>query len=84
MRLAALGLIAGAPAILGAVIGGAAFNAELAALLIGVGVGAIVQVIQQIAPTVRDGAGRILHPVSIGGIVSGGAILYLTGLLVAA
>ena len=65
-------------------IGGAAFNAELAALLIGVGVGAIVQVIQQIAPTVRDGAGRILHPASVGGIVAGGAILYLTGLLVAA
>ena len=84
LRLAALGLIAGAPAILGAVIGGAAFNAELAALLIGVGVGAIVQVIQQIAPTVRDGAGRILHPTSVGGIVAGAAILYLTGLLVAA
>ena len=84
LRLAGLGLIAGAPAILGAVIGGAAFNAELAALLIGIGVGAIAQVIQQIAPTVRDSAGRILHPVSVGGIVAGVAILYLTGLLVAA
>lgn len=83
-RLAALGLIAGAPAILGAVIGGAAFNAELAALLLGVGVGAIVQVIQQIAPSVRDSAGRVLHPASVGGIVAGAATLYLTGLLVAA
>ncbi len=83
-RLALLGLIAGAPAILGAVIGAAAFNAELAALLIGVGVGAIVQVIQQIAPTLRDSLGRILQPLSVGGILTGIAIMYTTGLLVTA
>lgn len=80
-RLALLGLIAGAPAILGAVIA-AAFNAELAALLIGVG--AIVQVIQQIAPTLRDSLGRILQPLSVGGILTGIAIMYTTGLLVTA
>ena len=83
-RLALLGLIAGAPAILGAVIGAAAFNAELAALLIGVGVGAIVQVIQQIAPTLRDSLGRVLQPLSVGGILTGIAIMYTTGLLVTA
>ena len=55
-RLALLGLIAGAPAILGAWIGAAAFNPSVAAFLFGVGVGAIVQVILQIAPTMRDGA----------------------------
>ena len=81
-RLALLGVIAGAPAILGTVIGAAAFNAELAALLIGVGVGAIVQVIQQLVPSMRDKAGRALYPASIGGILAGGAALYLTGLLV--
>jgi len=81
-RLALLGVIAGAPAILGTVIGAAAFNAELAALLIGVGVGAIVQVIQQLVPSMRDTAGRALYPASIGGILAGGAALYLTGLLV--
>lgn len=70
-RLALLGLIA-------------AFNAELAALLIGVGVGAIVQVIQQIAPTLRDSLGRILQPLSVGGILTGIAIMYTTGLLVTA
>lgn len=83
-RLALLGLIAGAPAILGAVIGAGAFNAELAALLIGVGVGAIVQVIQQITPTLRDSLGRVLQPVSVGGILAGIAIMYTTGLLVTA
>ncbi len=82
-RLALLGTIAGAPAILGTLIGATAFNAELAALLIGVGVGAVIQVIQQIVPAMRDRAGRTLYPASIGGILAGGAALYLTGLLVA-
>jgi len=82
-RLALLGVIAGAPAILGTVIGAAAFNAELAALLIGVGVGAIVQVIQQLIPAMRDHTGRALYPASIGAILAGGAALYITGLIVA-
>ena len=83
-RLAMLGLIAGAPAILGAFLGASAYNPELAALLIGVGIGAIVQVIVQIAPAIRDRAGRALHPASVAGILTGVAILYATGLLVAA
>ena len=83
-RLVTLGLIAGGPAILGAWIGAAAFNSSLAALLIGAGAGAIVRVIQQLTPSIRDGAGRALHPSSVGGIVAGIAILYVTGLLVSA
>ncbi len=83
-RLAALGLIAGAPAILGAVIGASAYNPELSALLIGIGIGAIVQVIVQLVPTVRDRAGRVLYPASVGGILTGVALLYVTGLLVSA
>jgi zinc transporter ZupT len=81
-RLAALGLIAGAPAILGAWIGAAAFNPSLAALLFGVGVGAIARVIVQLAPAMRDGAGRLLHPVSVAGVIAGIVALYATGLLV--
>ena len=50
-----LGLIAGAPAVLGAWIGAAAFNSSLAAFLFGFGAGAIVQVIVQLAPSLRDG-----------------------------
>jgi zinc transporter, ZIP family len=82
-RLAALGLIAGAPAILGAWIGAAAFNPSLAALLFGVGVGAIARVIVQIAPSMRDGEGRYLTPTTVAGLLAGIAALYLTGLLVA-
>ena len=83
-RLAALGLIAGAPAILGAFIGASAFNPELAALLIGVGIGAIVQVIVQLVPAIRDRSGRALYPASVGGILTGVFVLYVTGLLVSA
>jgi hypothetical protein len=80
--LAALGLIAGAPAIIGAWLGAAAFNPSLAALLFGVGVGAIAQVIVQLAPALRDGSGRILNPVSVAGLLAGIAAIYVTGLLV--
>jgi ZIP family zinc transporter len=81
-RLLGLGLIAGGPAILGAVIGAAAYNQELAAFLIGVGVGAIVQVIGQLLPAIRDSRGQVLYPLSIAGLVVGAGILYVTSLLV--
>jgi ZIP family zinc transporter len=83
-RLAALGLIAGAPAILGAFIGASVYNPELATLLIGFGIGAIVQVIVQLVPAMRDASGRALTPATIGGILAGVAVLYATGLLVIA
>jgi zinc transporter, ZIP family len=81
-RLLGLGLIAGAPAILGAVIGAGAYNQELATFLIGVGVGAIVQVIGQLLPSIRDRSGQALYPLSIAGLLTGAAILYATSLLV--
>jgi ZIP family zinc transporter len=80
--LAGLGLIAGGPAILGAWIGASAFNTSLTAFLLGLGVGAIVQVIQQLAPFMRDRQGRYLHPGSAAGLVAGLGILYVTGLLI--
>jgi hypothetical protein len=52
VRLALLGLIAGGPAIVGAFIGASAYNPELATLLIGFGIGAIVQVIVQLVPSI--------------------------------
>jgi zinc transporter, ZIP family len=80
--LAVLGLLAGAPAVLGAWIGAAAFNSSLAAFLFGFGAGAIVQVIVQLAPTLRDGEGRTLHPAAVSGILLGMATMFATGLLV--
>ncbi len=82
-RLAGLGLLAGVPAIVGAWIGAAAFNPSVAALMFGLGVGAIVQVIQQLVPSLRDRAGRAFSPATVGGLLAGVTVLYLTGLLVA-
>ncbi|MGI8727348.1 MAG: ZIP family metal transporter [Solirubrobacterales bacterium] len=81
-RLVGLGLIAGAPAIVGAWIGAAAFNSSISALLFGAGVGAIAQVIVQLVPVMRDGEGRALHPPAVAGMVGGIAFLYVTGLLI--
>jgi ZIP family zinc transporter len=81
-RLALLGLIAGAPAVLGAWIGASAYQPGIAAFMFGVGAGAIAQVIVQIAPQIRDGAGRVLHPLAISGLVTGIVVMYVTGLLV--
>ena len=81
-RLALLGAVAGAPAVLGAWIGAAAFNASLAAFLFGFGAGAIVQVIVQLAPSLRDDHGRALHPVAVSGLLTGLALMFATGLLV--
>jgi len=81
-RLAVLGLIAGAPAVLGAWIGAAAFNTSVAAFLFGMGAGAIVQVVVQLLPSLRDRAGRTLHPVAVGGMLAGMAIMFVTGLAV--
>ena len=82
-RLVALALLAGAPAIAGALIGAAVNNGEMSAFLLGVGVGAIVQVIVQIAPTLRSRVGQALDTLTIGGITAGLLLMYLTGLLVA-
>jgi zinc transporter ZupT len=81
-RLALLGLIAGAPAVLGAWIGASAYQPGIAALMFGIGAGAIAQVIVQIAPQIRDGAGRVLHPLAIAGLLTGLVVMYVTGLLV--
>ncbi len=81
-RLLALGLIAGAPAILGAWIGAAAFNSSIASFLFGVAAGAIAQVIWQLVPAMRDRDGRALHGGAVAGLLAGVGVLYLTGLLV--
>jgi zinc transporter ZupT len=82
-RLVGLGVLAGAPAIAGAWIGASAFNASLAAFLFGLGAGAIVQVIAQLTPSIRDRAGTVLNPLTTAGLLCGITLMYLTGLAVA-
>ncbi len=69
---------------LGAFIGASVYNPEVAVFLLGIGIGAIVQVIVQLVPAMRDRTGRALYPASVGGILAGVALLYVTGLLVSA
>jgi len=82
LRLAGLGVIAGAPAVPGALLGASVTNAELSAFLLGVGVGAIAQVITQIVAALRGPGGRVFDPATVGGAALGLVVMYLTGLLV--
>ena len=36
----------------------------------------------QIAPAIRDSAGRLLHPLAVAGLLTGLGVMYLTGLMV--
>jgi zinc transporter ZupT len=83
-KLVGLGLLAGGPAVVGAWIGAGAYNASIAAFLFGFGAGAIVQVIVTLVPSVRGESGRALHPTAVTGILGGMALMFATGLLVAA
>ena len=84
LHLVGLGMLAGAPAIVGAVLGAAVDNAELSAFLLGVGVGAIVQVVVQILPALRERSGRAVGPIALAGIAAGIVVMFATGLLVPA
>ena len=83
---AGLALLAGAPAILGAWIGGFAFNPVLTAVFLGIGVGAIWQVIVEVGEFLRRNADRKDQPVvtwpNVGGFLLGLGIMYLTAFLV--
>jgi zinc transporter ZupT len=81
-----LALLAGAPAIVGTWIGGFAFSPILAVLFLGVGAGAIWQVIVDVGRLLqsyarRDGVSLAAWP-NVLGFAFGLAIMYLTALLV--
>ena len=84
LHLLALGLLAGAPAILGAVLGATVNNAELSGFLLGIGVGAILQVIVQVLPALQGRNGPALDGLALGGVAAGMLIMFGTGLLVPA
>ena len=77
-----LGLLAGAPAVLGAWIGASFFHPSVAAVMFGIGAGAIAQVIVQIAPAIRADDGRLLNPLATSGLLVGLFVMYVTGLMV--
>ena len=84
-RLVVLGLIAGLPVVPGIWVGALSFTPQLTAFLLGVGAGAIAQVIQQIAPTLRPREdARGLEPVVAFGLAAGLIVMWGTGLIAAA
>ncbi len=83
-RLIGLGLLAGAPAVLGAWLGASAYNPSLVAFLFGCGIGAIAQVVVQLAPSIRERAAGRLDGTAVAGLLAGVIVMYATGLLVSA
>jgi zinc transporter ZupT len=83
-RLALLGLIAGGPAIIGAIIGSTAYQPALAAFLLGVGAGAIAQVAVKLLPLLRDRDGRTLDGLTASALTGGVAFMFATSLLISA
>lgn len=82
-RLALMGLIAGAPAILGAWIGGYAPSPFLAVLFLAIGAGAIFQVVYEIAKLIQKDTARESMPMTVfSGVLTGMLVLWVTGLLI--
>jgi zinc transporter ZupT len=82
-QLAGLALIAGAPAILGAWLGGYAANDVLAALFFGIAAGAALQVVVEVGRYVaRTAPGGLRSGWAIGGYLAGIAAMWTTGLLI--
>ena len=85
MKLIALGLIGGAPTIVGAWLGGFTYSSVWSVLFLALGIGAIAQVMVQILRQVTGERplGRYLaeRPV-LAGLFAGVAVMYVTGMLI--
>jgi zinc transporter, ZIP family len=82
--LAALALVAGAPTILGAWLGGYTSSDVLGALFFAIAAGAAFQVVVEVGRYVaRQAPGGLRSGYAIGGFLAGIAAMYLTGILAA-
>jgi zinc transporter ZupT len=81
-----LGLLAGTPAIIGTWLGSFAFDPVLAAIFLGIGLGAILQVVWEVGKLVARDAAAAGEPLiswaNLGGLLAGVAIMYFTAFLV--
>lgn len=81
-----LALLAGAPAMLGAWIGGLAFSPTLAVLFLSLGAGAILQVIWEVGKMLVRDAQRegkpIVSWINFAGLAAGVLVMYATAILV--
>jgi zinc transporter, ZIP family len=83
-ELVKLGLIGGVPTIAGAWLGGFVYSPVWSVLFLAIGVGAIAQVIGQIARQIGRGvaAPRFASAAVVSGLFAGFAVMYVTGMLV--
>ena len=82
-KLLGLGLIAGAPAIFGAWVGGFAFSPFSSVIFLSIGAGAIFQVIVIILKWIRDEGDSNLSSAAVAsGIAIGLLIMYLTSIII--
>jgi zinc transporter ZupT len=83
-HLLLLGLTAGAPTVVGTWMGGLAYSDLWATLFLGIGAGAVFQVVYELVRLPDpEGGSRILKPVGVVGVLAGMLLMYVTGLLVA-
>jgi len=83
LKLAALGLIAGSPAIFGAWIGGFVYSPFTSVIFLAVGAGAIFQVIVVIMKWIRsEGDKNFSSAAVVAGLAAGMLVMYLTSILV--
>jgi type VI protein secretion system component VasK len=79
-------LVAGAPAIPGTLIGGFAYSPLLTVLFLGIGVGAIWQVIVEVGRLLERNAKRqgesLVAWVNVAGLMAGILVMYLTAFFV--
>jgi hypothetical protein len=82
--LAWLGLIGGAPAIVGAWVGGLVHSPPLSILFLSIGAGAVFQVAYEIARKMVWGEATLRkRPLfAFGGVMAGMLVLYVTGLAI--
>jgi zinc transporter ZupT len=82
-KLAVMGIIAGAPAIFGAWVGGFVYSPFTSVVFLSIGAGAIFQVIITILKWVREEGDKNLSSAAVAsGFVVGMVVMYLTSILV--
>ena len=82
-NLALMGLIGGAPAIVGAWIGGFSPSPTLAVLFLAVGTGAVFEVVYEIGKLIQKDSTAQAFPATVfSGIMAGMLLLWVTGLMI--
>jgi ZIP family zinc transporter len=82
-RLAAMGLIGGGPAILGAWAGGLTYSQPLAVLFLAVGAGAVFEVAYEVFKLIQGSITKHPMPLTVfAGVTAGMLMLYVTGVLI--